>query len=216
MSHSKPNWHYCCLLGDASYEALLLRACTALTRLVLTESCLADSNQVHLDTHLCLVPTCIQLLTQLHTLHLAGRKHVSLADLEWMSNLTALQDLSISFGSDCTEVLEHVAELAKLTSLELVGLCTGLHANLNIEWYELKALQHLSICSFTLQLDADVGGLLTLPNLKEISFAGCIIEHADELHAFAALMYNLARVCPHVNVCIDPDHDGLLSYFDFL
>lgn len=188
-----------------------LTACTALTQLVLKESSLAAGNEVHLSTDLTLVPTNIQLLTQLHTLHLAGGRNCSLGDLQWISKLTALHDLSVSFGSDCDDVLQHVEELAKLTCLKLVGLRDGLAAGLNINWHKLQALQHLSICNFTLMLDIDVGGLLQLQHLKEIWFAGCTVT--GELNAFVALMYNLARVHPHVNAHFNPEDGDLQNYF---
>ena len=92
---------------------------------MLGSASLTDSNEhVYMDRDLSVVPTSIGLLTKLHTLQLAGRSRSTrdLADLEWISKLTSLQDLNVSFGGSCEVLLAHATMLAKLTRLEIVGL----------------------------------------------------------------------------------------------
>ena len=189
--------------------------CTALTNLVLRIASLIDSNEhEYMDGDLSLVPTSIGLLTKLHTLQLAGRSRSTrdLADLEWISKLTSLQDLKVSFGSSCGVVLPHATMLGKVTRLEIEGLRAGLHLDLDNEWHGLQALQKLSICGFRLNPGRNVAGLLQLQHLSEISFAGSTIPiDQGKQNIFAAFIYNLARLRPQVNVL--SDGGDLLSYF---
>ena len=87
--------------------------------------------------------------------------------------------------------------------------------NLDIGWDKLQALQVLSIRSFRLQLGAGlgIGGLLQLPHLRELSLYPSTLD-ASESGCFAALMYNLARLRPEVQVA---DSGGTLTgFFDRL
>ena len=82
---------------------------------------------------------------------------------------------------------------------------------LDNEWHGLQVLQKLAICEFRLHPGHDVAGLLQLQHLSEISFAGSTVPIDDrKLNIFAALIYNLARLRPQVNVLFDGG--DLLSY----
>lgn len=198
--------------------ARTLSAYTALTKLVFSDSVLVDSNdQVYLDGDLSLVPTNIDLLTQLHTLYLSTTSNASgPASLGWISKLVTLQDLSISFGSSHDQVLQHAAVLTRLTSLYILGLDSHLDEpyvlDIDIDWDRLQALQDLSICFCSLKLGHKVAGLLKLHCLKHISFGGSTVHDGNEADCFTALIYGLARVCPHVKVVVDSG--DVLHYFD--
>ena len=161
-----------------------------------------------------LVPSNIGLLTQLHTLELGtDSAEQDVANLEWITQLTYLQNLSISCcRCNHRTNFEHVSLLTKLTRLQILGLPT--HgwidelpvANLDIEWHRLRALQDLFTCHVRLQLGQGTIGLLQLQDLRHNSFAGSLV-HCDKDHGyFAALMQNFARLCPEVKLVFDSEN----------
>ena len=193
-------------------------SCTALTHLELSNVSLMDSNEKeYLDADLSVIPTNIELLTQLHTLHLSTSSDEGIAhtaNLGWISHLTSLQDLSISCDRSRGQVLQDVLSLTRLTRLDILGLSDSLNKvlDLNIEWHRLQALQELSLCKCRLHLGHDVAGLLQLHHLRHISFAESTIDSPDDDECFAALMYNFARLRPQVKLVFDSG--DLLSYFE--
>lgn len=188
-----------------------LSPCTALTQLVLNNAHLEDSdNNAYLDRALCLTPASIGLLTQLHRLDLSTYHYAEdFANLEWVMELTSLQDLSMSFCM-CSpiNVVQHVSVLTKLTRLIVLGQPDSVSeelpgADINIEWFRLQAMQELSICQVRLKLGQGVAGLLQLHCLKQISFAGSTFLTEKDRGYFDALMHILAELRPQVKLVHD-------------
>ena len=93
-----------------------LSSCTALTQLELENPCsIQENGQEYLDRGLSLNPTNIRLLAQLHTLQLHTHDNLVEANVEWISQLTSLQDLSMSFGGRHENVIQHVLLLTRVT-----------------------------------------------------------------------------------------------------
>ena len=176
-----------------------LPACTALTHLKLWTSRLEDNNgQVYLKADLSLIPTDIGLLTKLHTLSLGSASYAEEhANVEWISQLASLQNLSMWFGRGHGQVLQHLPLLTKLTSLYIQGPSDyASHAGLNhvldldIDWHRLQALQQLSICQGRLHLGDNIADLVDLHQLRVISFAHIIIDSESP----AAFTFHLPRL----------------------
>lgn len=176
-----------------------LSACTALTKLVLRQAFLKGTNpEAHINKALTVVPANIELLTQLHTLHLCSYADpVRLSNFHWVSSLTSLQDLSITFHRSHVRMLQHAS---KLTCLAIVGRSVNdcPVVSLDIEWKRLQALQELSICTVRAELGHEPAGLLLLQHLRQISFAGSSVHGANR--CFAALIQQFARVHPQVKL----------------
>ena len=124
---------------------------TALTQLVWRNSLMWDINQgVHFNPSFSVRPTNLGLLTQLHTLELRtdyGSDDVT--NLEWVTELTSLQELSVTF---CCHIMQHVLLLTKLTCLKVSGQRHKTQksvpdANLDIEWQRLQ--DSCSLCHST-------------------------------------------------------------------
>lgn len=179
-----------------------LSACTTLTRLVLRQAFLKGTTpEAHINKALTVVPANIELLTQLHTLHLSSyADFIRLSTFQWVSSLTSLQDLSISFHRSQVRMLQHVSPLTNLTCLAVVGLSVNDRplVSLDIEWQRLQALQELSICTVRAELGHVPAGLLLLQHLRQISFAGSVVHGANRY--FAALIQQFAGVRPQVNL----------------
>ena len=120
-----------------------------------------------------MIPTGMGLLTQLHKLHLSTGEiedHFGVANLSWISQMTPLADLSMSFGKCDEDIMQGVTLLTNLTRLAVIGLddCEETEVNINIAWHKLQALQELSICNCSMQLGPGIGGLLKLDKLQQI------------------------------------------------
>jgi len=170
-----------------------------------------------------MIPTGMGLLTQLHKLHLStgnpDEDVFDIANLCWISEMTPLADLSMSFGKCAEDMMQGVILLTNLTSLAVTGLddCEETFVNINIDWHKLQALQELSICNCSMQLGPGIGGLLKLDKLQQISFQRNRIEADREdcdisnVSCFGALTYHLARLRPQVELLLDSS--DVLDYF---
>ncbi|KAL3155098.1 hypothetical protein ABBQ38_011160 [Trebouxia sp. C0009 RCD-2024] len=217
--------HHSCL---SEFQTQGLSICTALTQLVWSDSSLTDHHDhLYLDSNMNQVPAKIALLTRLHTLHLTTGDGEKAANLEWISNLTSLHALSVSFGISYGQVAQHALPLTNLTQLSIQGLPYSLDEpfaamagnevdpvyvlNIDVGWHRLQALQELFLCDCKLKLGSGVAGLFQLHRLRHISFAGSTIHDGKDHECFAALLYNLARLCPHVKLVAGAG--DLSSYF---
>lgn len=181
-----------------------------------------DSNKrIYLDALLSMNPSNIGLLTQLHTLQLSARptvEHGPAAErdtnLEWVTELTSLQELSISFCR--CDVLQHLLPLTKLTCLKVFGQPDWAHRlpiiDLEAEWHRLQALQEMCICQVILQLGKGFAGLLQVDCLRQISFAGSAFYNEKDARVFAALVHEFGGLRPQVKLIHDlrfeTDDDG--------
>ena len=192
-----------------------LSACPDLTQLVLINAVVVGNNDVmYLNSAMSLVPANIELLTQLHTLHISAlpRNYSrAVANLAWVSLLTSLEDLSIRFEHAPDDMLRNAFLLTKLTRLVLTGnsQLPDDASDLGIEWHRLQALQTLSI--HALHLGPSVAGLLRLRHLRQVSFSAVTLRSDSDHACFAAIIYNLARLCPQVKV--EVHSSDLLQYF---
>ena len=189
-------------------HALGLSSCTALTQLVLKNAFMGDNNDVYFDPSLTQVPASIGLLSQLHTLVLSSARAPKYgADLDWVSELMSLQNLSMSFGcSSLRNIIQHVSLLTKLTCGKVSGpepFSELPVANFDIEWHRLQALQELSICQVELQIGQGFASLSQLPCLRQISLVGSSFHSERDGGYFAALMHVLARLRPQVKLVCD-------------
>ena len=86
-----------------------------------------------------MIPTGMGLLTQLHKLHLStgnpDEDVFDIANLCWISEMTPLADLSMSFGKCAEDMMQGVILLTNLTSLAVTGLddCEETLVNINID-----------------------------------------------------------------------------------
>ena len=195
-------------------HSLGLSACTALTQLVLNNPCvLFDNGDVYLDKDLSLSPDNLGQLAQLHTLHLETSEE-EFPSLSWISVLKTHQHLTIYIRGCNDSPVEPASWLTNLTHLDIYAESQLDNEedpvlNIDVAWDKLQALQILSICFFRLQLGLGVGGLLQLPQLREISVYGSTVIDPDN-ECFAALMFHLARARPEVKVAC---FSGDLTYF---
>ncbi len=117
-----------------------------------------------------MISTGMGLLTQLHKLHLStGQNLHSVADLCWISQMTPLADLSMSFGKCYEDIMQGVTLLTNLTRLAVEGLDDIQKAEVyvSIAWHKLQALQELSICNCSMQFGPGIGGLPKLDKLQQ-------------------------------------------------
>ena len=177
---------------------------TALTQLVLFNACLVtEDGWEYLDQALSLFPTNIGLLTQLHTFYLSTGPSSKKANVEWVSQLKSLQNLSIFFGYRHRNVIQPILLLTRLTSLSL-GCCGWMPSlGIVIDWHKLPALQHFSMHYSELQLEA-LAGLLGLKNLRTVSLVCCTINH-DVNFAHCICHLDLANLHPHAYVKLSLD-----------
>ncbi|KAA6419595.1 MAG: hypothetical protein FRX49_10520 [Trebouxia sp. A1-2] len=170
-----------------------------------------------------MIPTGMESLTQLHKLHLStgGRSSIDLdgvANLCWISQMTPLADLSMSFGKCYEDIMQGVTLLTNLTRLAVEGLDKFEERDVNvyIAWHKLQALQELSICNCTMQLGPGIGGLLKLDKLQQISFEDSCLGsdyNISNMSCFGAFVYHLARQRPQVKLLIDCGSCDVLEYF---
>lgn len=187
-------------------------ACTALTQLVFRNPRVTDNNEeVYLNDDLLLVSTALLRLTWLHTLHLSSNAQ-DLPSLAWISGLTSVKGLSISGSSSLDCVVQHASLLTQLTQLHISARPEYETSVLDVDmkWYRLQALQKLSIHGFTMNLGPGVAGLLHLQDLRQVSFASSITLGEQDNQWLCALIYNLAKQRPQVNLCFE---DGDLQDF---
>ena len=186
-------------------HAQTLPACTALAHLVLDNASLKGKNAyVYLDRDLSVVPTNMGQLTQLQSLHLftdLGEEEEP-AELGWVSELTSLQELGMSFNyGNANNVLQHVSMLTKLTYLAITGFdVLNACLDMNVEWRTLRALRKLCIHNKSLCLGDQIYCLLHSPNLQEVSFKGSVLNGPDDMHCFDALISKVARLRPQVKL----------------
>ncbi|KAL3151085.1 hypothetical protein ABBQ38_012955 [Trebouxia sp. C0009 RCD-2024] len=207
------------VLTEVGIHMLGLSACTALTHLVFSDASLELSDgHMYLGRGLWLFPDNLHLLGQLHTLELNSivRADSVISNVIWISTLTSLKDLSICFHNTDTYVIRHALLLTNLTRLHILAQSRVRDVDVDdqpvlsiaMAWHKLQALQDLSICGFSLQPTLvdygfhtrGVAGLLRLPHLRVISFAGCTTLGEYHSECFAALIYNLARLRPEVKL----------------
>ena len=185
-----------------------LQACTALTHLLLENACLKGNNaEVYLDGNLSVVSTIIGQLTRLHTLSISTNitAHV-LVQLNWVSELTSLQDLSMGFDQNHGSVFHHLSTLTKLTHWDIYGyddLDEAPVFHVDFEWHKLQALQYLSLESKKLSFGRNICGLLRLPQLQQCSFAGSATCGSYDANCLAALVYSFARLRPQVKLVFE-------------
>lgn len=187
-------------------HAQTLPTCTALSHLLLNNACLkGNSAYVYLDENLSVVPTNIGQLTQLQSLHLSTDMHAEaqIAELKWVAELTSLQELSMHFDHGNGTILQYVAMLTKLTYLYITGFDEPNEAHLldtNVEWHKLQALCKLFIVSKRLSFGDNIYGLVNLPRLQIVSFAGSMVHGPRDVNCLAALIYKFARLRPQVKL----------------
>ncbi|DBA79721.1 TPA: hypothetical protein ACH3X1_008390 [Trebouxia sp. C0004] len=140
-----------------------------------------------------MIPTGMGLLTQLHKLHLStgnDRQAIyDVANLFWISVVTPLADLSMSFRKCVEDMMQDINLLTNLTRLAVMGLGGRPVVNIDMEWHKLQALQELSICicNCRMQLGSGIGGLLNLDKLQQISFQGSHVA-SDMIHCDTSYM----------------------------
>ena len=76
-----------------------------------------DNDRQYLDEDLTLFPTSIGLLTRLHTLDLYISSYTQAANVDWISQLTSLQDLTLNLSRSHGNELQAAAVLTNLTRL---------------------------------------------------------------------------------------------------
>lgn len=138
-----------------------LSAYKALTKLVWRCSLMRDINHhIYLDPPLSVIPTNIDLLTQLSTLDLSTHTRASgVTSLEWVTKLTSLQ-----MTLCCCDVIQHVLSLTKLTYLNVSDQRRWIQdtlpeANLDMDRHRLQDLQELYMSQVMLQLGQGTAGL---------------------------------------------------------
>ena len=166
-----------------------------------------DNDQLYLDEDLTLFPTDIGLLTRLQTLSLCTGSHAEAANVEWISQLTSLQGLTLSFGGSHRNLIQASSLLTKLTHLnvEFSGPCEASVLSIDIAWHRLQALQDLSICNFRLELGDGVADLPKLLHLTKISFVGSTTRNDRDRDLFGALVNKLSTLPAQLKLLCDSE-----------
>jgi len=195
----------CLVLQNSTLQgvhAQILQACTALTELVLSTASLLDmAEDLHLSRDLARIPVGMELLTRLCKLTLStGTYSCRFANLESIAGITSLQDLSISFGRCCSDVIKRLTSLTNLSRLVVTGLSCDVDKfpklTSDFDWCKLQALQTLCILRCSVELGQGVASLLQLSHLKHVSFEGSTFEGNNGNECLAALCYHFARSHP--------------------
>ncbi len=195
----------CLILENSTLQgvhAQALQACTALTELVLSAATLLDLYfSFHLTRDLARIPVGMGLLTRLCKLTLStGTYSCRFANLESIAGITSLQDLSISFGRCCSDVIKRLTSLTNLSRLVVTGLSCDVDKfpklTSDFDWCKLQALQTLCILRCSVELGQGVASLLQLSHLKHVSFEGSTFEGNNGNECLAALCYHFARSHP--------------------
>jgi len=194
------------VLKDSSLQGVhahAIRACTALTELVLSAARLLDTAfGIHLTQDLVRIPDGMNLLTRLCKLTLSTGTYScrNTANLESIAGITSLQDLSISFQRCHSNVVKRFTSLTNLSRLVVTGLSCGADTfpmlTCDFDWDKLQALQTLCILRCSVELDQGVASLLQLSHLKHVSFEGSTFEGNNGNECLAALCYHFARSHP--------------------
>lgn len=177
---------------------------------MISESTICDSNgEEYLSSELSLIPTHVELQTQLDTLHFSSDKLS--ANMKWIGKQRFLKDLSIGFYRGHNHVIQQVSFLTNLTrSMTLGHQYIRLPMLLvHIRWLRLQALQDLTISNFRLCLTDDIVGLLQLPHLTHLSFAGSVMKRDQHIEHFASFVGSLG---PHVTTVFP---EGLQAYAEY-
>ena len=198
-----------------------LQACTALTELGLNAASLRGlRHHQQLTSDLATFPDGMKLLTRLCKLTLSTDTNASLMfigrpKLESIAGITSLQDLSISFGTCCSDFIKCLTSLTNLSRLGVTGLSSDADPlpmlTTDFDWCGLQALQILCILRCRVVLGQGVASLLYLSYLGHISFEGSTFQGNNAVECLAALSYHFARLHPAAKLN-SPTRD-VLEYF---
>ncbi len=150
-------------------------------------------------------PVGMSLLTRLVTLNLTCNLHTTgTISLAWVSELTTLRDLEITYTNIDSGLLETLACLSRLTKLAVTGFGHPADLspvlNLDFSWCSLTALKHLSLCQSKFVMGPGTASLLRLQHLTEIAFHNSTPQALSSIEHYAALIHSFAVLRPQVRL----------------
>lgn len=197
---------HCVLKG---FHCQGLAAYRSLKHLVLSSSSIwdQDGDQQLFARDLSVAPDGMSALTQLDVLHVSPCTDTDMAaNLYWISELTSLQDLSLSVGLRCSDLETFVPTLKQLTRLSITGLepQSSSRVNMDMQWSKLQELRFLGVSNCLIELGLGVADLLHLDNLTDICFEEYALTDVNtgSSAVLAALAFQLAQVRPHIRLVL--------------
>lgn len=161
------------------------------------------------------VPSSLSALTRLSDLSVqaAGPCETPEFDVCCFYGLTSLQRLWLSFDYASMYVSPGMTALSKLTELHVSTSVESeeddeheeWHLRLEVDWIAMPQLLRVDVCSACARCDQRLLGLIKLKNLQWVFLQDCKPYDQASAKVFAALMYQLARFCPHTQVMLDND-----------
>lgn len=166
-------------------------ACHRLKHLTLYRSEIGKmfGNLLDLAMDLSVVPAQVSRLSHISALSLTTDKLYIVAELDWVFNLTSLQNLHLGITEVHAGFLINVQALTQLTKLVLKGMAgrDRILVCLDCQWQHLQALRHLAFIHVRIEiLPCNAVSLLKLGQLTTLSFddVGAQGGHFDTLTAF--------------------------------
>lgn len=148
-------------------------------------------------------PVGMSLLTKLETLslmrNLLTAEPISLA---WVSELTTLRDLNITYINIDSELIKTLACLSSLPKLVVTQLGfpadPSLVLNLDFSWCSLTALKHLRLGQSKFVMGPGIA--LCLQHLTEIAFHNSTQQALSSIERYAAPIHSFAVLHPQVTL----------------
>lgn len=186
------------------FHQLGLSACSQLKSLRLSRSTLEDKHgNGQLDLDLDVVPENLSSLSKLTHLQLGGTP-VQIHEQDWLTDLTALKELTVKLAASGPGSLHPLLSLTQLTNIALRGAASGTEVVLDIAWHLLPALQQLSFSKFVVQIDKySAASLLQLARLRDIAFTDVNTADPQSCLCFTAVLHRLVALNPQLNLTLN-------------
>ena len=202
-----------------------LSALTSLQQLVLSNSKIHADNEV--DDFDCRTlwtgkqPEGLSSLTRVTCLQVSSPRP-DLYVLKWVYQLTSLKALHLVCFGSLIVVKEEISQLSNLTSLTFQGAGdntgegidreldlshepkTELWVHSEVKWQALSFLTQLRIDHATININAELLGLVGLKHLQKVEFVGrCRPSMGHNVRWFAAFVHQMALQHPSVEIIFD-------------
>lgn len=197
--------------GIAAFEQLEMLLCRSSYIGAASEAAIFECRAGGADVH---VPSSLSALTRLSDLSVqaAGPCQTPEFDVCCFYGLTSLQRLWLSFDYASMYVSPGMTALSRLTELHVSTSVEseedgdeneGWHLRLEVDWAAMPLLNRLDVCSACAKCDHRLLGLIKLKDLQWLYIHDYKPFDQSSAKVFAALMYQLARFCPHTKVMLD-------------
>ena len=195
--------HFACSYGSVTgLHQHALAACVILEVLQLEHVVMEDTQRhIQLDYDFSSVPPSMSCLTNLTRLEL-GDGDLSLLNTVWVSDLTTLKDLTITYGRFDCEALNEMMNLTQLTKLSFNYSGCVINAKkttIDCLWHCLAALEELSFSDVITYIEErSAESLLQLTRLRKLRLMNVSATCSDGLSVIAALLHQISVSMPQV------------------